>query len=105
MEDTIFQAAFATYLGQPCLVIAPLVGRYFRKRGQVLDKYGANLTMAALQGQGNIILHNKLQSILQAMMKLGGVLSEKEAVNYMLDKVGDPCIITAYVNHISSHRL
>ena len=36
------------------------------------------------------------------MMKLGGIYAEKEAVNFLLDKVGDPHI-TNYVNHVSSH--
>ena len=35
-------------------------------------------------------------------MKLGGDLQEKDAVNFILDKVGDP-YITAYVDHISIH--
>ena len=34
------------------------------------------------------------------MIKLGGIHSEKEAVNFLLDKVGDP-YITSYVNHVS----
>ena len=34
-------------------------------------------------------------------MKLGGIFLEKEAVNFLLDKVGDP-YITRYDNHISS---
>ena len=46
MEDTIFQVALATYLGQPFPMIAPLVRQYFRKRDQVLDKDGANLAAA-----------------------------------------------------------
>ena len=36
------------------------------------------------------------------MMKLGGIQSEKEAMNFLLDQVGDPHI-TSYVNHLSSH--
>ena len=36
------------------------------------------------------------------MTGLGGVFLEKEVVNFILDKVGDP-FITAYVNHVSSH--
>ena len=32
------------------------------------------------------------------MMKLGGLHSEKKAVNFLLDKVGDPHI-TSCVNH------
>ena len=35
------------------------------------------------------------------MMKLGGMFSEQEAVNFLLDKVGDP-YITQYVHHVSS---
>ena len=34
------------------------------------------------------------------MMKLGGIQSEKEAVNFLLGKVGEPHI-TSYVNHVS----
>ena len=48
-------------------------------------------------------LHNQLQSLLQAMMNLGGIQSEKEAVNFLLDKVGDPHI-TSYVNHHPNSR-
>ena len=59
MEDTIFQVASATYLGQACPVIMPLVGQYFGKKGQVLDRYGANLAAAALLGHGHIVLHKK----------------------------------------------
>lgn len=36
-----------------------------------------------------------------AMMKLGGISSEKEAVNFLIDKVGEP-YITSYVNHVSA---
>ena len=68
----------------------------------LIDKYGTNLSAAALAGQGHNMLHNQLQSLLQSMMKLGGILPEKEAVNILLDKVCDP-YITAYVNHVSSH--
>ena len=91
-----------TYLGQPCPIMAPFVGRYFGKRATALDRYGANLSAASLPGQGSRVLHNTLQSLLQAMMKVGGIHSEKEAVNFLIDKIGDPHI-TAYVNHVSSH--
>ena len=33
-------------------------------------------------------------------MKLGGVHSEEEAVNFLLGKVGEPNI-TSYVNHVA----
>ena len=32
-EDTTFQIAFATYLGLSCPIMAPVVGRYFGKKG------------------------------------------------------------------------
>ena len=35
-------------------------------------------------------------------MKVGGIFAEKEAVNFLLDKVGDPHI-TCYVHHVTSH--
>ena len=103
MEDPVFQVGIlATYLGQPCPLIAPVVGQFFGKTGQrPLDEYGANLASAPLPGQSWSILHNSIQSILQSMMKLAGISTEKEAVNFLLDKVGEP-YITSYVNHVSS---
>ncbi len=79
-----------------------VTGRYFFKSGEQLDCYGANLAAASLPGHGHRSLHNKLQSITQAMMKLGGKHSTAEAVNFLVDKIGHPCI-TSYVNHASSH--
>ena len=64
--------------------MAPLVGRYFGKKGAQLDKYGANLGAAALPGTGHRILHNNIQAMLRSMMKLGGVSSDKEAVNFLV---------------------
>jgi hypothetical protein len=37
-----------------------------------------------------------------AMMKLGGIHSAAEAVNFLVDKIGHP-YITSYNNHVSSH--
>ena len=37
---------------------------------------------------------------MQSIMKVGGVCSEKEAVNFLLGKVGEPHI-TSYINHVS----
>ena len=45
-------------------------------------------------------MHNKLQSLLQIIMKVGGILSEKESANFLLGKVGNP-YITLYVNHVA----
>ena len=50
LEDNIFQVAIATFLGQACPVMAPLVGRFFGKSGQRLDKFGVNLGTATLPG-------------------------------------------------------
>ena len=36
-------------------------------------------------------------------MKVGGILSEKEATNFLLGKVGDPHI-TSYVNHVARKK-
>ncbi len=35
-------------------------------------------------------------------MKLGGIHSAAEAVNFLVDKIGRP-YITSYVDHVSSH--
>jgi hypothetical protein len=102
MEDEVFQVGIASYLGQPCPLMAPVTGHYFGKHGKQLDWYGANLAAASLPGHGHRCLHNKLQPITQAMMKLGGILSTAEAVNFLADKIGHP-YITSYVSHVSSH--
>ena len=57
------------------------------------------LAAAALSGEGHIVLNNKIQLMVQAMMKLSGIQSENEAVNFILSKVSEPHI-TLYVNHV-----
>jgi len=101
-EDTIFQVASVAYLALPCPIMAAVVGRFFGKKGVRLDKYGSNLAAAVLPGQWHHMTHNKLQSILTAMMKLGGIHAEKEAVNFIMDKVGEPHI-SSYINHVAAH--
>ncbi len=64
--------------------MSPVVGRYFGKCGEQLDWYGRNL----LPGHGYCSLHNKLQLMTQAMMKIGGMHSTAEAVNFLVDKIG-----------------
>ena len=46
--------------------------------------------------------HNKLQSITQTMMKIRGIDSVAEAVNFLIERIGHPCI-RLYVNHPISH--
>ena len=70
--------------------MSPVTGRFLGKKGQVIDKYSDNLAAATLPGGGHRVLHNQPQSLVQAMMKLGGTFLEKEAVNFILDKDGDP---------------
>ncbi len=102
MEDEVFQVGIATYHGQPCPLMALVLRRYFGKHGKQLDWYGVNLAAASLPGHKHRSLHNKLQSIAQAMMKLGGIHSAAKAVNFLIDEIGHP-YITSYVNHVSSH--
>ena len=84
-------------------MMAPVIGQFFGKKGKVPDKYGANLAAAALPGHGHRALHNTLQSILQNTRKLAGFLLEKEAINFLFDKVGQP-YITNYVSHVPARR-
>ena len=53
MGSKVFQVTMTTYLGQPCPIIAPLVGRHFRKKDTKANRYGSNLAAAALPGQGH----------------------------------------------------
>ena len=92
LEDTIFQVVLATFLRQPCPVMAPLVGHFFGKNGEKLDKFGANLGATTLPGQGHWVLHNLLQSLIQSMMKLGEISSQVEAVNFLIGRIGKPHI-------------
>jgi hypothetical protein len=82
MEDEVFQVGIATYLGQPCPLMALVTGHYFGKCGnKQLDWYGANLAAASLHGHRHCSLHNNLQSITEAILKLGGIHSAAEVVN------------------------
>ena len=87
LSNDEFRIAFATYIGQECPVLGPLAGRHFGRQGAVMDAYGANLAAASLPGPGPRALHNNLQALLQSMMKLGGIYSEKEAPNFLFGKV------------------
>eukprot|EP00956_Cyclotella_meneghiniana_P007694 scaffold10316_cov71-Cyclotella_meneghiniana.AAC.10 len=63
----------------------------------------ANLASASLPGGGFRRIHNNVQSLTQSMlMKVAGIHSEKEAVNFLLGEVPDPWM-THYVDHISFH--
>jgi hypothetical protein len=70
--------------------------------GNNSTKYRANLSAATLPGQGQSMLHRNLQTIIQSMMKLGGIQSVSGAVNILLDKVREP-YITSYIKHVSNH--
>ena len=93
---------FARYLGQPCPVMAPMVGRYFGQRGQQLDKYGRNLAAASLPGQGHQALHNAIQHMMVDIMKVAGIQSHMEAANFLNGKIGE-LYISNYTNHITEH--
>ena len=51
---------------------------------------GANLSAAALPDQGCRALHHNLQAIVQSIMKLGRIQLVSEAVDFLIDKVGEP---------------
>ena len=100
MSNPTFQVAVSAYVRQePCPLMAPLVGRFFGKKGEKLDKCGANLSFAALPGKGHRVLHNNLQSIVASIMKLCGILAVTEASNFLLGKVGEPYIGDC-INHL-----
>ena len=101
IENPLFRMIFPAHLGQPCPAMAPVVGRYFGQSGQQLDAFGANLAAAKLPGQGHRILHNLLQDVIKSKAKLGCIVTEKEAANFLINKVGEPWI-TRYVTHVSS---
>ena len=101
IKDTEWRSIIATYLGQPDPNFASLVGRFFGKKGKQLDPFGANLASESLPGGGFRRIHNFVQSLIQSMMKVAGIHSEKEAVNFLLGKVGAP-YINNYVDHLSS---
>ena len=70
LGDNIFQVAIASYLGQPCPIMAPLVGWFFGKKGEQGNKHGANLAAASLPGEGHSTLHNQLQALTQSILKV-----------------------------------
>jgi hypothetical protein len=62
VEDEVFQVDIATYLGQPCPLMAPVMGCYFGKRGKQLNWSCVNLAAASLPGHRHHSLNNKLQN-------------------------------------------
>ena len=70
IENNLFREVFATHLGQASPAIHSYVGGFFGKRGERVDKYGANLASGALPGNGFRLLHNTIQRLLQSMMRL-----------------------------------
>jgi hypothetical protein len=40
MDNETIQMGIAKYLGVPCPIIAPLVGRFVGRKGTVVDKHG-----------------------------------------------------------------
>ena len=103
IKDIEFRTIFATYLGQPDPNLTNLVGQYFGKKGDILDEYGANLASASLPGGGFRIIHNKLQDLIWSMMKVAGIHSVKEAVNFLQGKVGNP-YMQRYTDHQTSQE-
>ena len=61
VKRPLFQVAVLTYLGQPCPLMAPLVGHYFGKKESQLDGFGANLAATPLPEYGWRVLHGALQ--------------------------------------------
>ena len=101
IKDCEFRTIIATYLGQPDPNLASLVGRYLGNKGKPLDDHGANLASECLSGGGFRRIHNNIQSLVQSMMKVAaGIPSVKEAVNFLLGKIGEP-YINNYVDHLS----
>ena len=101
IENNLFREVFVTHLGQASPAIHSYVGGFFGKRGERVDKYGANLASAALPGNGFRLLHNTIQRLLQSMMRLCGITCEREAVNFLFGKVPEP-YITSYGNHMAA---
>ena len=71
-----------------------------------MTNYGANLASESLPGPGGGFrrIHNNIQSLVQSMMKVAGIQSVKEAVNFLLGNFGEP-YINNYVDHLSSLKL
>ena len=55
-SNHLCRVTIATYVGQSCPLMASITGRFFGKKEQVLDKYGANLVAATLPGGGHRVL-------------------------------------------------
>ena len=87
IENPLVQVAVAIYLRQPFQMMAPVVGYLFGKKGKQLDRYGENLAAASLPGYEWRILHSTFQKLVHDMMQLGHIFLEKEADNFLLNKV------------------
>ncbi len=102
VEDAVFWVAISTYLCQPCPIMAPVVYHFLcNVEGNLIGMVLTWLLAAtALPGQRHQVLHNKLQSISKAMMKLGSILSASKAINFLVDSIN--CVyIKLCVNHVT----
>ena len=87
LPDADMQMAITTYLGLPCPIMMPLVGRFFGKKGSVVDDFGANLAASTLPGGGHRRSHNRLVGLVMEMMKVAGVQAVGEAKNFLTGKI------------------
>jgi len=90
--------------GNPIPTLHHLLVDTLEKKGRRLDPFGANLASECLPGGGFRRIHNFIQSLVQSMMKVAGIHSKKEAVNFLLGKVGAPFIKTT-MSIIYYHKL
>ena len=102
IENDPFRMRFARYPGQAFPIIAPMVGRYFGRKGKRLDKYGMNLSADAKPGRGHQSLHDQLLHMMVSMMKVAGVQANVEAAKFLNDKIGE-LYISNYINHVTAH--
>ena len=95
-ENQILCGIVSPYLG----MLGKCFSNFFGKYGhQSLDEYGANISVALLQGKVFCMLHNTVGCIDQTTMNLCAIQCKQNVVNFLAEKVPEPCL-TIYNNFL-----
>ena len=87
LPNRLYPSIWAQHLGVPDPALKGFDNFYFGMNGTKVDAYGNNLMTAALPGGGFKRLHNSLQYLISQIMETGGMITDREAENFLANKV------------------
>ena len=99
IPNDLYPSIWAQHLGVPDPAFAGFEDFYYGTKGEKVDAYGNNLAAAALPGKGFKRFHNDLQYLLSQLMETGGMVTDREAENFLANKVPEP-YLRRYNKHL-----